>query len=192
VNVLLITVDQFRGDCLSAAVHPVVRTPGLDRLAAGGVRFSRHYSQAAPCGPGRACLYTGTYQLNNRVVGNGTTLADRFDGLLPADDRGVITRAASGSLHWEPIELRPGDAVCIGGLTPHRSDTNGSGAARRVLIASYAPVSDGYTRDRYYAARRTEIAAASARDGRDRISTLADFEGTMQPQAVADAPCAHP
>jgi len=81
VNVLLITVDQFRGDCLSAAGHPVVRTPGLDRLAAGGVRFARHYSQAAPCGPGRACLYTGTYQLNNRVVGNGTPLADRFDNV---------------------------------------------------------------------------------------------------------------
>jgi len=81
VNVLLVTVDQFRGDCLSAAGHPVVRTPGLDRLAAAGVRFARHYSQAAPCGPGRACLYTGTYQMNNRVVGNGTPLDDRFDNV---------------------------------------------------------------------------------------------------------------
>jgi len=32
-NVLLITADQWRGDCLSAAAHPVVRTPNLDRLA---------------------------------------------------------------------------------------------------------------------------------------------------------------
>ena len=59
VNVLFITLDQFRGDCLSAAGHPVVRTPNLDRLAAAGVRLSRHYSQAAPCAPGRASLYTG-------------------------------------------------------------------------------------------------------------------------------------
>ena len=59
MNVLLVTLDQFRGDCLSAAGHPVVRTPNLDRLAADGVRLARHYSQAAPCGPGRACLYTG-------------------------------------------------------------------------------------------------------------------------------------
>jgi len=81
VNVLLVTLDQFRGDCLSAAGHRVVRTPTLDRLAASGVRFARHYSQAAPCAPGRACLYTGTYQMNNRVVGNGTPLDDRFDNV---------------------------------------------------------------------------------------------------------------
>jgi len=109
VNVLLITLDQLRGDCLSAAGHPVVRTPALDRLAASGVRFARHYSQAAPCGPGRACLYTGTYQMNNRVVGNGTPLDDRFDnvaraarraGYVPTvfgyTDQGIDPRVASG------------------------------------------------------------------------------------------------
>ena len=60
-NVLFITADQFRGDCLSAAGHPVVRTPNLDRLAAGGVSFRRHFANAAPCGPSRAGLYTGMY-----------------------------------------------------------------------------------------------------------------------------------
>ena len=81
VNVLLITLDQFRGDCLSAAGHPLVRTPNLDRLAASGVRLARHYSQAAPCAPGRASLYTGTYQMNHRVVANGTPLDARFDNI---------------------------------------------------------------------------------------------------------------
>jgi len=80
-NVLLITLDQFRGDCLSSAGHPVVRTPNLDHLAAAGVSLRRHYSQATPCAPGRAALYTGTYQMNNRVVGNGTPLDDRFDNV---------------------------------------------------------------------------------------------------------------
>jgi len=73
-NVLLITLDQFRGDSLGCAGHPQVRTPNLDALAAEGVRFARHYAQAAPCAPGRAALYTGTYQMNNRVVANGTPL----------------------------------------------------------------------------------------------------------------------
>ena len=80
-NVLLITLDQFRGDTLSCAGHPVVRTPNLDALAAQGVRFARHYAQAAPCAPGRAALYTGTYQMNNRVVANGTPLDHRFDNV---------------------------------------------------------------------------------------------------------------
>lgn len=81
MNVLFITLDQFRGDCLSAAGHPVVRTPALDELADAGVRLARHHSQAAPCAPGRAALYTGTYQMNNRVVANGTPLDDRFDNV---------------------------------------------------------------------------------------------------------------
>jgi len=87
MNILLITVDQFRGDCLSCAGHPIVQTPNLDRLAREGVRLSRHYSQAAPCSPGRACLYTGTYTFNNRVVANGTPLDDRFDNVARAARR---------------------------------------------------------------------------------------------------------
>ncbi len=87
MNILLITLDQFRGDCLSAAGHPIVRTPHLDRLASEGVRLARHYSQCAPCGPGRASLYTGMYQLNHRVVGNGAPLDARFDNIAKAARR---------------------------------------------------------------------------------------------------------
>ncbi len=71
-NVLFVTLDQFRGDTLGVAGHPLISTPTLDQIAAEGVRFSRHFSQAAPCSPGRAALYTGSYQMNNRVVANGT------------------------------------------------------------------------------------------------------------------------
>ncbi len=60
-NVLFITADQWRGDCLSALDHPCLKTPNLDRLAREGVLFRRHYAQATPCGPGRASLYTGLY-----------------------------------------------------------------------------------------------------------------------------------
>lgn len=81
MNVLFITLDQFRGDSLSCAGHPLVRTPNLDALAAHGVRLARHYAQTNPCGPGRASLYTGTYLMNHRVVGNGTPLDARFDNL---------------------------------------------------------------------------------------------------------------
>ncbi len=77
-NVLFITLDQWRGDCLSALGHPVLRTPTLDALAARGVLFSNHWANAAPCGPSRACLYTGTYQHRNRSILNGTPLDARF------------------------------------------------------------------------------------------------------------------
>lgn len=80
-NVLLVTLDQFRGDCLSSLGHSVVRTPHLDALAKESVTFARHYSQAAPCSPGRASLYTGTYQMNHRVCFNGSPLDDRLDNV---------------------------------------------------------------------------------------------------------------
>jgi arylsulfatase A-like enzyme len=81
LNVLFVTADQWRGDCLGAAGHPVVRTPSLDRLAAGGVSFRRHFAQAAPCGPSRASLYTGMYLMNHRSVLNGTPLDARHTNI---------------------------------------------------------------------------------------------------------------
>lgn len=80
-NVLYITVDQWRGDCLGIAGHPVVRTPNLDALARRGVRFANHWSVTAPCGPARASLHTGLYLMNHRAVNNGTPLDDRFTNI---------------------------------------------------------------------------------------------------------------
>jgi arylsulfatase A-like enzyme len=87
MNILLITLDQFRGDCLGCAGHPIVKTPNLDRLAREGVRLARHYSQSTPCGPGRASLYTGLYQMNHRVVANGAPLDARLDNVAWAARR---------------------------------------------------------------------------------------------------------
>ena len=87
-NVLLITLDQFRGDCLSALGHPNVRTPNLDALAGDGVLFSDHWAQCAPCSPGRASLLTGLYQMNHRVLRNGTPL-DRRHPTLATEARKI-------------------------------------------------------------------------------------------------------
>lgn len=84
INVLLVTADQFRADCLSCAGHRLVRTPVLDRLAAEGTRFARHYGQALPCGPARTSILTGMYQMNHRAVRNGTPLDAGFDNLAKA------------------------------------------------------------------------------------------------------------
>lgn len=81
MNVLLITCDQWRADALSCAAHPLATTPCIDRLAAEGVRFANHFCQATPCGPSRAALYTGMYQMNHRVVANGTPLAHRHTNI---------------------------------------------------------------------------------------------------------------
>jgi arylsulfatase A-like enzyme len=110
-NVLLITVDQWRGDCLSALGHPVVRTPALDEIARRGVLFANHWANAAPCGPSRACLYTGTYQHRNRSVQNGTPLDARFTNMaLLAREAGydpVLFGYTDTSV--DPRSVEPGD-----------------------------------------------------------------------------------
>ena len=80
-NVLMIVVDQWRGDCLRALGHPVVRTPNIDAIAAEGVTFARHYTQAVPCAPGRASLLTGQYMMNHRAVQNTIPLDARHPTL---------------------------------------------------------------------------------------------------------------
>ena len=85
-HILLIQVDQWRGDCLSVDGHPVVHTPYLDELALGGARFARAYSATPVCIPARAALMTGLSPRHHRRVGyqDGvpwdypTTLAGEF------------------------------------------------------------------------------------------------------------------
>ena len=77
LNVLFITADQWRGDCLSALKHPAVKTPHLDALAADGVLFANHFANAVPCAPSRASLHTGLYLQNHRACTNGTPLDAR-------------------------------------------------------------------------------------------------------------------
>lgn len=82
MNVLFITADQWRADCLGAIAATLpqglpARTPNLDSLARDAVLFRRHHAQATPCGPSRACLLTGTYSFNNRSIANGTPLDAR-------------------------------------------------------------------------------------------------------------------
>lgn len=58
-NVVLLCVDQWRGDCLSVAGHPVVHTPYLDQMALDGVQCHRAYTACPSCIPARAGQYTG-------------------------------------------------------------------------------------------------------------------------------------
>lgn len=86
-NILLITADQWRADCLGTVGHPVVKTPNLDAFAETATVFEQHYAATAPCSPARASLYTGLYQMNHRVVANGAPLDDRFDNIARAARR---------------------------------------------------------------------------------------------------------
>jgi arylsulfatase A-like enzyme len=100
-NILLITADQWRGECLGALGH-IVKTPHLDALAEEATTFTRHHAACAPCSPARASLYTGQYQMNTRVVRNGTPLDARFDNIAKAARRGGYVPTLFGYTDTSP------------------------------------------------------------------------------------------
>jgi choline-sulfatase len=55
--------------------HPLVRTPHLDRLAAGGVYFENTYCNSPLCVPSRMSFMTGQYVHHNGAYDNGSPLA---------------------------------------------------------------------------------------------------------------------
>lgn len=61
MNLLLIHSDQHRYDCIRAHGMREIDTPNLDRLCAGGTRFTRAYSTIPICTPARASLLTGAW-----------------------------------------------------------------------------------------------------------------------------------
>ena len=63
-NIILILVDDFGYECLAANGGQSYRTPHLDRLAAGGVRFERCHVQPM-CTPTRVELLTGLSNARN-------------------------------------------------------------------------------------------------------------------------------
>ncbi len=110
-NLLLITADQWRAECLSMLGHPCARTPNLDALAGDGTCFTRHYSQSAPCGPARASLYTGLYMMNHRVCINGTPLDQRHANVALEARRAGYDPALFGYTDQsvDPRTVEPGD-----------------------------------------------------------------------------------
>lgn len=63
-NILLIMADDLGYECLGANGGTSYRTPNLDALARGGMRFEHCYSMPV-CSPSRIKLMTGRYNFRN-------------------------------------------------------------------------------------------------------------------------------
>lgn len=60
-NVLFITVDQMRGDCIGAVGHPNARTPSLDRMIQEGTLFPNGFASGPVCVPTRKSCFSGLH-----------------------------------------------------------------------------------------------------------------------------------
>lgn len=70
-NVLFLISDDLRPD-LGAYGNALIKTPNIDKLAAGGVRFDCAYAQYPLCNPSRSSLLTGRYPTQTGVMDNNT------------------------------------------------------------------------------------------------------------------------
>lgn len=70
-NIIYIITDDLGYADLSCYGQKHFTTPHIDKLAASGIRFTRHYSGATVCAPSRASLMTGKDGGHAAIRGNG-------------------------------------------------------------------------------------------------------------------------
>jgi len=98
-NIILINCDDLGYGDLQAYGATAIKTPQIDRLAAGGVRFTSFYSCNAVCTPSRFGLLTGRYPQRG---GLGWLLLPRRNARLSL---GSLAENGVYALGWELYKL---------------------------------------------------------------------------------------
>lgn len=112
-NILLVVVDQWRGDTLPMLGHPVVKTPNIEALAAEGVTFARHYTQDTTTTP--------TPRVISPHDPHFTVLGADMEGWRPVGFWGMKMEAHSSWVASQGFKLPddPWDIWLPEGLAPH-------------------------------------------------------------------------
>jgi arylsulfatase A-like enzyme len=69
-NIIYILADDMGYADLGCYGQQIIKTPNLDRLAAEGMKFTRHYAGTNICAPSRCVLMTGLSTAHSQVRGN--------------------------------------------------------------------------------------------------------------------------
>lgn len=102
-NILLFCSDHMRHDALACNGNSFVKTPNLDRLAAGGVHFANSFTPNPICVPARASMTTGNY--SHKATGtknNSGRIHDDQPKLAEHFNRHGYRTYAIGKLHYVP------------------------------------------------------------------------------------------
>ncbi len=155
-NVLFICIDDLRNEVGYLGASRA-RTPALDRFAATGISFSRHYVQVPTCGASRAALMRGRYPDSPATVNNNAILkthTEWADKSLPAWFRshGYQTHSLGKVTHYPgnlagenwaapPVELPGGwdRAEIPAGPWPHAEAIMHGFAGGRARVRGQSP-----------------------------------------------------
>jgi len=118
-NIVFILSDQHRGDWMGCAGSRLVETPNLDRLAAGGARFSRAYCNYPLCGPSRMSMLTGRHPFRNGVFINEDFLSSETPTIAHALGLAGYETVLAGRMHFCGPDQRHGfHRRLVGDVTP--------------------------------------------------------------------------
>lgn len=82
-NIIYILVDDAGYGDFGCYGQKTLTTPNIDRLAAEGMKFTRHYAGCTVCAPSRCVLMTGLHNGHGRVRGNGEWTIPDTDMTVP-------------------------------------------------------------------------------------------------------------
>jgi choline-sulfatase len=154
-NLLVIMSDEHNRKIAGHAGHPIVSTPALDALAAGGSCFTAAYTPSPICVPARASLATGLPVHRHRAWDNAIAYDGRIRGWAHVLRNRGHDVAAIGKLHYRG---HPGEDYGftesllamhitggIGDVTHLVRDPDDIRTTGKNLIASAGPGESSYT-----------------------------------------------
>ncbi len=109
-DIVWIYCDELRTDALGCYGHPRLKlhTPNLDRLAAGGVRFTNNFCNSPVCVSSRCCLLTGRYPEETGVYNNEGAWKNFRLPSLPRTFPAVMGAAGYGTANFGKIHVARG------------------------------------------------------------------------------------
>ena len=82
LNIIFLMADQLRSDALGCYGSKLAQTPNIDKLAAGGARFTNAYTSTPSCTPARTVILTSLSPWYNGMLGYGP-IAPRYPIEMP-------------------------------------------------------------------------------------------------------------
>jgi choline-sulfatase len=130
LNVLWICADDHAAYVCSAYGNKIVRTPNLDRLAAGGMRFDRAFCNAPVCTASRQSFLTGRYPRSLGVTQLGTALPPGTPTLATMLKAAGYDTASFGKMHFNSAEKHGFDLRLD--IPDHRKALAARGGAKKL------------------------------------------------------------
>ena len=118
-NIVLVMADDMGWGQTGYYNHPALRTPHLDAMAAGGLRFDRFYAGGPVCSPTRATVLTGRTHNRTGVQSHGFALRKQEKTLAVALRGAGYATGHFGKWHLNGLR-GPGVPIL-------REDTHGPG-----------------------------------------------------------------